>query len=242
MRKLIGTLIILSGIIVLLYPKLSDYFLKNIQNDLLIEYENAMGVLSEKNDQIIQEVTIVIDLSETGDDLKSVETRVDFNEVPDFEPKFKTSEKTYTREERNAYITSAWPVEAVLKIDKIDLKMPVIEGAQVDYLDVSICSLKGMGKPWTSGNYAIAGHRSLTYGRHFSRLDELVVGDILSVETLNEEIYVYNVYDILIVHETDLSVLEHKAFDEVTLITCDPIGEKNPEYRLIVKAKKTNPS
>ena len=239
MRKFIGILIILAGLLIMLYPRMSELIKDKKQDTLLSSYEETMLVLSEKNNQIIEEITIVIDLTDQGDELKSVDTVETFNEIPDFEPKVK--EKVYTRDERNAYITSGWPVEAILEIDKINLLMPIIEGTREDYLDVSVCSLTGTSKPWDSGNYAIAGHRSLTYGRHFNRLDELVDGDKVRVRTLDNEIFDYQVYDISIVHEKDLSVLEELDFDEVTLITCDPIGTKNPEYRLIVKAKKIKP-
>ncbi len=63
-------------------------------------------------------------------------------------------------------------------------------------------------------------------------------GEIITIRDLNDNLYIYEIYSIEIVHQSDVSVLENKDFDEITLITCDPIGEINPEYRIVVKGKK----
>lgn len=61
----------------------------------------------------------------------------------------------------------------ILKIDKIDLYMPVLKGATDGNLDISLSQMNHTAKPGQIGNFAVAGHRSYTYGRHFNRLDEI---------------------------------------------------------------------
>jgi sortase A len=242
MRKLIAFIIILAGLGIILFPGLKSLYVTDQQDDLLSSFEETMKVLSDQNDKVVEEITLVLDLttSEVVVDTTAAEDEVEssVDEIPNFDPKVKEKPRVYTRSERNAYITSAWPVEAILEIESIDLIMPVIEGTKPEYLDVSVCSLLGTSKPWESGNYAIAGHRSLTYGRHFNRLNELMFGEIITIRDLNDNLYIYEIYSIEIVHQSDVSVLENKDFDEITLITCDPIGEINPEYRIVVKGKK----
>lgn len=203
------------------------------------EAEEARKIKNAENVKVAKDIRKIKNTENAKKDkkkLKLIDTPVE-NKKP-VDEKHKKQEKGDTREERNAYIMSKWPVEGILEIEKIDLFMPIIEGTQEDNLDVSICSIKGCNKPWTSGNYAIAGHRSLRYGWNFNRLDELVVGDKVEIKSIKGVAYAYEVYEVMIVHETDVSVLEQQDYDEITLITCDPIGKKNPEYRLVVKAKK----
>lgn len=239
MKKVTGILMLMIGFSIIIYPSVKRHNALKQQEKLLQSFDEAMVVLSEKNNQSIT------------NDQEGIETNNDLTieeEIPDFEPEIssdlddensevESSESPPTRQERNAYIQSQWPVEAKLMIEKIDLVMPVINQVTSDYLDVTLCAIEETSKPWEEGNYAIAGHRSLTYGRHFNRLNEVSLGDSIVIKDLKNNLYEYEVFDILIVHERDVSVLEDNGFQEITLITCDPIGVKNPDNRLIVKGK-----
>ncbi|MBI9011165.1 MAG: class D sortase [Clostridiales bacterium] len=266
MKRVLGILLFLIGLSVILYPQLKKYSHDKEQNALIESFEEAMDTLGNQNDQPLKRIVVTTILKEddvlvtleneniiepqNSDSEKVItptkevtENTEDVGEVTEItEDAEEVIPRIYTREERNQYITAAWPVEGILEIEKIDLKIPIIEGTEVEYLDVSPCSVKGSSKPWEAGNYSIAGHRSLTYGRHFNRLNELVIDDLIVIKDFSNIEYSYVVYDVSIVHETDISVLENRGYDEVTLITCDPIGEKNPQYRLIVKAKKIDSS
>jgi len=145
--------------------------------------------------------------------------------------------KTYTKEERNDYIKDLFVVDGMLKISKIDLDMLVIEDASLEHLDFSAASLIDSKKPWQGGNYVIAGHRGLRKGQHFNRLNEIEVGDEILFYDMEGREYIYDVYLTIIVHETDTRVVKTREFSEITLITCDPIGEEDTEDRLIVKGR-----
>jgi len=266
MKKVFGILIFIIGLVVIIYPAVSNYREDQKQEALIKSFEEAMVQLSEQNNKPLERIVVTTILNddkevvslenirtieeetsdEETDDLSDLDEETSNEvvdpanlQVPRSLPQTEAEEEiVYTREQRNSYITSAWPVEAILSIEKIDLVMPIIEGTRAEYLDVSPCSVLGASKPWETGNYSVAGHRSLTYGRHFNRLNELDIDDTIIVTDLNDQTYSYRVYKTSIVHETDTSVLKNSDFDEITLITCDPIGEKNPEYRLIIKAKK----
>ncbi|MCH4888814.1 class D sortase [Acidaminobacter sp. JC074] len=214
MKRFIPVLMIIIGLMIIFTPGLVEKYHDYQVETIRVTFEEAMA--SIEVDDASEEV-------------------VDFDPTPAEKPV--GEERVYTREERNDYIVSAWPVEAMLTIDTIDLEMPVILGATDEYLNVSVCALEGTGKPWTGGNYVIAGHRSLTYGRHFNRLNEVLVDDLISVTDLEGQVYTYLVYSVSIVHQTEVHVADDHGFKEITLITCDPIGQKNPEYRLVVQAK-----
>jgi sortase A len=122
----------------------------------------------------------------------------------------------------------------VLGIPKIDLKMPVLEGATKNNLQKSVTTIKEEQRVG-EGNYAIAGHRSFTYGKHFNRLPEVEVGDEIKVFSKKKE-YVYRITSKELVLPTDVHVIEDKENKkEVTLVTCHPM--KNPTHRLIVQGE-----
>lgn len=126
-------------------------------------------------------------------------------------------------------------ITAILQIDKIDLKLPVLEGATKANMKHAAAHMKETAPIGEIGNAAIAAHRARTAGRLFNRLNEVGKGDTITVLTSGEE-YTYVVYDVSVVEPTDVSVLEGNGDDRIlTLITCDPLV--NPTHRLIIHAK-----
>jgi sortase A len=121
-----------------------------------------------------------------------------------------------------------------LEINKIDLTIPIMEGASQANLKVAAGHLKGTSPVGETGNSAIAAHRSYTYGKQFNRLPEVEVGDMIHVVTKDKKL-TYRIIDEMIVLPDDLSVLKKDASESIlTLITCHPM--KNPTHRYIVKA------
>ncbi|MGP4070926.1 class D sortase [Piscibacillus sp. B03] len=129
-------------------------------------------------------------------------------------------------------------VVGLMYIEKIDLTLPMLQGASDDNLDIGLGIMDGTSPLGQIGNTGIAGHRSHTEGRLFNRLDEVTLGDEIKVETLEGEM-TYEVYDTKIVTPDDVSVLESNEEDSIiTLITCEPMY--NPTHRIIVQAKKVS--
>lgn len=123
----------------------------------------------------------------------------------------------------------------VIKIDKIKVKYPVVEGVKASNLRTAIGHIPGSAGLGQPGNCALAGHRNYTFGRFFNRLDELNEGDIISVSTKKEE-FIYKVYEKLVVTPDDVSVIKKKKGETIlTLITCTPI--RVATHRLIVHAR-----
>lgn len=136
--------------------------------------------------------------------------------------------------------TTHTPVEGellgTLQIPKIDLLLPIVEGAGRSQLKIAAGHLTGTEPIGTKGNAAIAAHRSYTYGRQFNRLNEVTIGDQMSIDTKGKKI-TYTVFDKRIVAPSDTSVLQSKGNQGmITLITCEPM--KHTTKRLIVQARK----
>ncbi len=129
-------------------------------------------------------------------------------------------------------------VLGVIKIDKIKVKYPIVEGVKESNLKQAIGHIPGTAGLGQPGNCALAGHRNYTFGRYFNRLDELKVGDLISVSTKKEE-FIYKVYEKLVVTPDDVSVIKGGKDDTIlTLITCTPIYIAT--HRLIVHARLEN--
>lgn len=125
-------------------------------------------------------------------------------------------------------------VVGVLRIPIIELEQPVLKGATERNLNLSVATVEPTGTPGEKGNFAIAGHNSRTYGRHFNRLEELQKGDELFVDTGTES-YTYKVTDSYVVEAEDVWVLGDTIDGaEITLITCH-YSKEGKVQRLIVK-------
>lgn len=122
----------------------------------------------------------------------------------------------------------------IMKIPKIDLKVAIGEGVDVNTLKYAVGHFPGTPYPGEKGNSAIAGHRSYTYNEYFNRLDEVVEGDQIIIKTKKGE-FTYTVYEKLVVLPEEVSVLNNTKDAELTLITCTPI--RVATHRLIIKAK-----
>lgn len=129
-------------------------------------------------------------------------------------------------------------VLGIIRIDKIKVKAPIVEGVKASNLKVGVGHIPGSAALGQPGNCALAGHRSYTFGKFFNRLDELVVGDEITVTTKKEDLK-YKIYEKLVVTPDDVSVLKGSKDDSIiTLITCTPIFVAS--HRLIVHARLTD--
>lgn len=128
----------------------------------------------------------------------------------------------------------AEPAVGILKIPAIGLEQPILTGATKRNLDISPAAVEPACRPGEEGNFAVAGHNSRTYGRHFNRISELKQGDDIMVVTADGN-YSYLVTESFIVEAEDTWVLEPSLNGgEITLITCY-YTEEGETRRLIVK-------
>ncbi|MFZ6005702.1 MAG: class E sortase [Actinomycetota bacterium] len=133
------------------------------------------------------------------------------------------------------------PIEAVpngeptarIRIPKIGVDKIVVEGVALRDLKKGPGHYPGTPLPGQEGNAAIAGHRT-TYGAPFNRIDELVLGDEIIVETVQGE-FRYLVTGHEIVSPSQVDVLDDKGDNRLTLTACHP--KYSARQRIIVTAK-----
>ena len=124
---------------------------------------------------------------------------------------------------------------AVLRISKIDLEVPVIDGTDDLTLNHAAGRIAGTARPGEMGNIGIAGHRD----GFFRGLKDVKVGDAIELKTL-EGTKTYVVDRIQIVRPDDVGVLQPRPVPSLTLVTCYPfyfIGSAPERY--IVTASLT---
>ena len=127
-------------------------------------------------------------------------------------------------------------VVAQIIIDKINVDKFVIAGVGYKELEKGPGLFAGSPLPGQLGNVAIAGHRT-TFGAPFSRVNELVEGDRIVMQTSRGE-FVYLVTGApKIVKATDVDVIRtvDPARAILTLVTCHP--KWTSENRMIISAE-----
>jgi len=124
------------------------------------------------------------------------------------------------------------PAIAVLKLQRLKLRVPVFEGTDDLVLNEGAGWIEGTAKPGEKGNVAIAAHRD----GFFRVLKDIDVGDVIELE-LPERTMLYRVRKTEIVQPDDNHVLLPQQKPTLTLVTCYPfyyVGSA-PE-RFIVEA------
>jgi sortase A len=121
---------------------------------------------------------------------------------------------------------------AVLRISKIGLEVPVLEGTDDWTLNRAVGHIGSTAAPGAAGNSGIAGHRD----GFFRGLKDIAVGDAVELETATS-VDLYRVERTWIVKPEDVWVLEPTRSRALTLVTCYPfyfIG--SAPQRFIVRA------
>lgn len=106
---------------------------------------------------------------------------------------------------------------AVLKIPKLRLEAPVLEGIDDLTLNSGVGRIPGTALPGQYGNIGIAGHRD----GFFRGLKDIAKGDTIELVSLRRtDIYVVD--KIYITQPEDVNVLRAGPKPELTLVTCYP--------------------
>lgn len=226
MKRWMAYSLVLVGILIIAYPKASEWYNDRQQEKLMAQWE--LGETSEAvGQEALEQYDGLTRLFEAADEAGASSPEPSDSAEPSFvaEPGA-TAVNVSTQ-------TKAAPI-ATIRIPSIKLKLPVMEGATQKNLKSAAAHLKETAPIGEIGNAAIAAHRMKAKGKLFNRLNEVKVGDEIIVET-RKGTFTYTVYDLSVVEPTDVSVLNYNDTDKrLTLITCDPVVD--PTHRLIVHA------
>lgn len=118
---------------------------------------------------------------------------------------------------------------AVLRIPKINLEVPLLNGTDQFTLNRGVGRIRGTSFPGEAGNIGIAGHRD----GFFRGLKDISTGDEIELVTPSKT-DVYVVDRIRITNPSDLSGLQPRAKTSLTLVTCYPFYFVGPAPRRYV--------
>lgn len=141
-----------------------------------------------------------------------------------------TSINNNSSDKQNIYVIG------LIEISSINLTYPILSEANEEFLKISPCRFYGP-MPNEVGNLCIAGHNYKNY-KFFSRLNDVSIHDIITIQDLSGNKINYKVYDKYEVNadELDCTNQDTNQAREITLITCNSI---NNTKRIVVKAKET---
>lgn len=122
-----------------------------------------------------------------------------------------------------------------IKIPAINVDVTVVEGTSASALRAGAGHYPDTPLPCEPGNVAVAGHRT-TYGKPFSNVDRLKVGDPIILETPVGSCTYEVIKPPFIVAPTDRSVVANDTSKrQLTLTSCHPKG--SAAQRIVVQAK-----
>jgi len=133
------------------------------------------------------------------------------------------------------------PALAVLRVSKIQLEAPVLDGTDDLTLNRGAGWIRGTARPGEEGNVGIAGHRD----GFFRGLKDLKMGDTIDLVT-RARTDAYVVDEIRVVSPADVSVLQPRSKPSLTLVTCYPfyfVGSAPQRYIVhasIVRSQSLN--
>ncbi len=126
-----------------------------------------------------------------------------------------------------------------IRIPKIGVDTVVVEGTTLSALRAGAGHFVDSPLPCEVGNVAIAGHRT-TYGKPFADLEQLAIGDEITLETpVGSCTYEVSMAPFEVQPE-DYWVVDPTKDAELTLTTCHPEG--SARQRLVVRSKQVSVS
>lgn len=107
-----------------------------------------------------------------------------------------------------------------IEIPRLGIREWIVQGTSKESLEKGAGHIEGTSMPGLGGNFALAGDRVL-YTSPFLRLDQLEVGDELIIHLPYAD-FTYKAEEKTAVDPNEVSVLNPRGYDSVTLSTCDP--------------------
>ena len=212
--------LMLLGVGLIAYPSVADWVNSYSQSLVIMGYMETVSNMDPEQYQAI------------------IDAAVEYNEK-----RAETGNIWHLTEEEQAEYESMLNfdlngVMGYITIPKIDVNLPIHHGTDESVLQRSIGHLPGTSLPigGQTAHSVLTGHRGLPSAKLFTNLDSLVIGDIFTINVLDET-YTYEVDAIHVVLPEDMSYLYMESGkDYCTLVTCTPYGINT--HRLLVRGHR----
>lgn len=222
-KKLTTVLLIalfLSGLSLLLYPTLSNYWNTLHATRAVANYT---GLVSQLDDSSYGRL-----LRQARSYNQKILSRAD---------KMHPSETEKAQYPKMLHIEGT-QVMGSIEIPAIDLQLPIFHGAEESVLQNGVGHVEWSSLPvgGESAHCVLSGHRGLPSAKLFTDLDRLAQGDVFLLQILDETL-AYEVDQILTVKPEEVEALQIvPGEDYCTLVTCTPYGVNT--HRLLVRGHR----
>lgn len=136
-----------------------------------------------------------------------------------------------TGRSEDAAIFAEGDVIAILEIEALGIRYPVVEGCSSSNLNKAIGHMSETGRIGEKGNCVLCGHNGSRYGEFFTNLNKVSIGDIVTILDTEGVFHSYEVTETFVVGPFDHSNRTQGESEELTLFTCAEKGTK----RFVVK-------
>lgn len=223
---IIFSVVILIGILIMLYPLVSQYYYRNKSSVDLNAYKDGVSKLSEEE---IKERMLLARAYNEDLVLNQLEIEI--------EDPFAEEVKEEARAEY-ARMLQVHKLIGTLTVPKIAQELPVYAGTSEVVLQKGVGHMEGTSLPIGGVNThtVVTAHRGLPNARLFTDLDKLGEGDRFYYTNIKETI-AYQIYDIEVIEPDNFdALLIEEDKDLFTLLTCTPYMVNS--HRLLVKGKR----
>lgn len=207
------------GLLVLLYPSISDYHNQKVQSTAIFDYEKLLNKYSD-----VDYANLFENANAYNEKLKNLTYPFQTYDTID-------GYKDTLNINNNGMM-------GYLTINKIKVELPIYHGTSEDVLNKAIGHVEGSSLPVGEiGTHSVlSAHRGLPSSKLFTDLDKLEIGDTFKITILNK-VLTYEIDKITIVEPNKIDELKiDPSEDYVTLLTCTPYGINT--HRLLVRGKR----
>ncbi len=212
-------LVFITGVAVVAYPTVSDYWNSKVQSRAISDYADAIG---SKDDSEIKAIKLAAQMYNS--ELYGRQSLgVSGGAAGDYEKQLNINGDG---------------IMGYIVIPLIDVELPIYHGTDNKILQAAVGHSEMSSLPCGGGttHSVLLGHRGLPSARLFNDLDQLSHGDYFEIHLLDEVLF-YEVYDISIVKPRELDNLRIKKDEDlVTLVTCTPYGINS--HRLLIHGRR----
>lgn len=216
LKSVIATTLIIVGIILLLYPKISNYINQKNQIEFIKQYKENVS------------------------NMENVTRDEEYKKAENYN-KYLNETENKNNDYENILNIAQDGIMAYIEIPRISVYLPIYHSTKDEILKKGIGHLENSSFPigGDSTHAVLTGHSGLLKSEMFTRIQELENDDYFNIYILGEKLS-YKVYQIKIVLPTEVEDIKiQDGKDLITLVTCTPYGINT--HRLLVQATRIEP-
>ena len=226
-KLILAIFLILSGIFLFIYPRVTDYIYKNKVTNLKEDYIKTIESINKEDNNL--------KLDELYNLLQEENNKLYQNKQHKF-----LVDKTYDIADINLSdygLTNN--IFGFIEIPVINVTLPIFLGSNDYTMTLGATHLTGTSYPigGTNTNSVIAAHRGFYKTEMFRHIDKINIGDTLYIKNFKETLE-YKATKIDIIKPDELNKLTiEEGSDMVTIISCHPFPSNT--HRYVVYFKRT---